>query len=79
LDGITLWVVVLTVAAALATAYSGLIAYRNWQRMGGPEDQRLEDSARLMAFAGMWLNGLFTMLILLTGLPVLFLVLCDWI
>jgi hypothetical protein len=32
-----------------------------------------------MAFVGLWLSGLFTVTILLTGLPALFLVLCDWI
>jgi hypothetical protein len=79
LDGIAFWVVVLTLVAVLVTAYSGLVAYRNWQQLGGPEDRRFEDSATLMAFAGVWLNGMFAVLILLTGLPALFLVVCDWI
>jgi hypothetical protein len=32
-----------------------------------------------MAFVGLWLSAGFTVVILLTGLPAFFLVLCDWI
>jgi hypothetical protein len=79
LNGISFWTAILTVVAALIAAYGGFTAYRNWQRTRRDEDQRLEESASLMAFIGMWLSGLFTGIIILTGLPALFWPLCDWI
>jgi hypothetical protein len=78
LNGISVWVIVLTVIAALVTLYSGLVAWRNWRRIKQQETERLEGYAGLMSFSGVWLNGIFAGLILLTGLPALWLVVCDW-
>jgi hypothetical protein len=78
LNGISVWVLVLTVIAALVTLYSGWRAWRRWRESKEHEPERLEGYAGLMSFSGVWLNGIFTGLILLTGLPALWLVVCDW-
>lgn len=79
LEAISFWVVVLTVVAAAITGYGAFLAYRNWRRTRENEAQGLPSYPSFMAFTGLWLSGLFTVTILLTGLPALFLVLCDWI
>jgi hypothetical protein len=83
LDGIAVWVVALTIIACLATGFSAVIALRNWQRSrplaGRPSEQRNEETAPLLALAGLWLSVYFTVAILLTGLPAVFLTLCGWI
>jgi hypothetical protein len=83
LDGIAVWVVALTAIACLATGFSAIIALWNWRRgrppSGRPSEQRKEETAPLMALAGLWLSVYFTVAILLTGLPAVFLTLCDWI
>lgn len=79
LNGISFWVALLTLAAALATAYTAWAAYRTWQRLRGADKVRLEGTPALLALSGLWLSGGFTLLILLTGLPALVLTVCDWI
>jgi hypothetical protein len=68
------------VLGAAPTAASAVVAWRTRQRLNGRDDAgRLERSAPLMAFVGVWLNAFFTLLIVLSALPPLFLVACDWI
>lgn len=76
---ISFWVLIITVSAALITAVSALFAWRQWRRLFGAQLVRLELSQPLLTFLGVWLNLFFTLLIVLTGLPALFLVVCDWI
>lgn len=79
LEAIAFWVLLLTVVAAAIIGYGAWLAYGNWQQT----DKRSADDgasyAAFMAFVGLWLSGLFTLLTVATGLPALFLVLCDWI
>jgi hypothetical protein len=79
LDGIALWVLALTLIAALVTGYSTVTALRNWRRSRPADRRRNEENAPLMAQAGIWLGGYFTVAILLTGLPAIFLTICGWI
>jgi len=79
LEAISFWVLLLTVVAAALTGYGALLAYRDWRRMRDNEAQNLPSYPPFMAFVGLWLSASFTVVILLTGLPALFLVLCDWI
>lgn len=81
LEAISFWIVVLTLAAAAVTGYSAIMAYANWRHTrGDAEAARPERSyPPFMAFVGAWLSGLFTLFILMTGVPALFLTLCDWI
>ncbi len=81
LEAISFWITVLTVVAAAITGFSTVVAFRHWRRT------RMDDEAAnparsyppFMAFVGAWLSGLFTLFILLSGVPAFFLVLCDWI
>ena len=79
LEAIAFWVMVATVAAAALTGYGAWLAYGNWQQLRGQEPQAATSYRPFMAFIGLWLSVVFTIVILLTGLPALFLVLCDWI
>lgn len=79
LEAITFWVLFLTVVAAVLTGYATWIAYRNQQQTTGNNAQDHAGYASFMAFVGLWLSAIFTVLIVATGLPALFLVLCDWI
>jgi hypothetical protein len=74
-------VVGLTLIALLVTLYAGFLAYRNWQQVQEDEPDRAqqsrpEENSRFMALAGMLLSGLFSLLILLTGIPTFFLPPC---
>lgn len=83
LEAISFWVLLLTLVAAALTGYGTWLAHHIWRatrnpvEQGGGQEQRSYQP--FMAFIGLWLSGLFTVVILLTGLPALFLVLCDWI
>lgn len=79
LEAISFWVLLLTIVAAAITAYGALLAYRNWRRTRDNDEQTQPSYPPFMAFIGLWLSIGFTVVILLTGLPALFLVLCDWI
>ena len=79
LEAIAFWVVLLTLVAAAVTGYGTWLAYHNWRQTragAGPDRSSYQP---FMAFTGLWLSGLFTVTILLTGLPALFLVLFDLI
>lgn len=79
INGISFWVVLLTLVAAGFTGYSTFVAYREWRQIQPTSEGGHEGHASLMAQVGLWLSGFFTVVILLTGLPALFLVVCDWI
>ena len=71
------WIVlILTFVAVLASLYVGWSSYRAWHRiLESHGTDELEswgvESRRFMAFTGMFLSALFSLVILLTGLPAL--------
>lgn len=79
LEAIAFWVLLLTVVAAAIIGYGAWLAYGNWQQTTAQTPDDGASYAAFMAFVGLWLSGLFTLLTVATGLPALFLVLCDWI
>lgn len=81
LEAISFWIVVLTLAAAAITGYSTIMAFGNWRRTRGEDESPAPERSYppFMAFVGAWLSGLFTLFIVMTGVPALFLPLCDWI
>lgn len=79
LEAIAFWVLLLTGATAVVIGYGAWLAYGNWQQTQAQIADDGASYAAFMAFVGLWLSGLFTVLTLATGLPALFLVLCDWI
>jgi len=76
------WIVLaLTLIAVLAALYVGWASYGAWRRIREcQKPDELEawgvESRRFMAFTGMFLSALFSLVILLTGLPVLLLKPC---
>ena len=69
-------VLILTILAVLATVYVGWSAYRSWLRIReSKETDELAswgvESRRFMALSGILLSALFSLVILLSGLPVL--------
>lgn len=80
LDMISWTVVVLTVLAAAVTGYGLALSLRIWRHTHDFDDPADDAGyAPFMAFTGAWMSGLFTLVILVTGIPALVLVLCDWI
>lgn len=76
---VSVLIVILTLIAASVTAVATWFSFRRWQA-GRHVAAAEEDSYRkFLGFAGMGLNGYSTILILLTGLPTLSLVMCEWI
>lgn len=76
-------IVALTVIAAAATVYMGLLSYRIWRASGEEgelhgEEFRNKYHSRFMTFIGLILNALFAITIVLTGIPVLYLPLCHY-
>ena len=69
-------VLVLTLIAALAALYVGWSSLQSWRRLRGsqetnePDSWRIE-SKRFMALSGILLSTWFSLVILLSGLPVL--------
>lgn len=78
LNAMVVVVVVITLAAALLNGYLGWLTYRNWQRLNAEPDGTAGSYPDFMALVGTWLNLLFTVTILVTGLPALFLRPCAW-
>jgi hypothetical protein len=75
-------VLVLTFLAVLAALYVGWSAYQSWQRLRKMQEKNELDSwavesHRFMAFSGIVLSALFSLVILLTGIPALILEPCD--
>ena len=71
------WIVLaLTLIAVLAALYVGWSSYGAWRQIQeSQETNELEawgvESRRFMAFSGMFLSALFSLVILFTGLPAL--------
>lgn len=80
LDMISFTVIVLTVLAAAVTGYGLFLSLRIWRRTHGVDDPA-DDTGYVpfMAFTGAWMSGLFTVVTVVTGVPALYVVLCDWI
>ncbi|HXF63830.1 MAG TPA: hypothetical protein VNK95_19560 [Caldilineaceae bacterium] len=76
---ILLVTVVLTVISAAATLVFGIGAYRRWRRIRSQTARWPDDPGGFMSFTGTWLNGFYTVLILLTGIQTLFLEVCEWV
>jgi len=76
INGIAWVVVALTILAALLNGLAGVLAYRHWQQRKESEGGTRGSYAPFMALVGVSLNALFTVTILVTGLPALFLQPC---
>jgi hypothetical protein len=89
---ISVTVLVITLAAALCTLINGLSNYRRWRmRQRQPAGDRPaiseveyatanpETAVNFMVFGGLLLSVLFTVMILLTGLPIFTLETCRWV
>lgn len=85
-------ILIITLAAALCTLVNGLSNYRRWrqrQQRPAPRSRTIseveyatanpESSVLFMAFGGMLLSLLFTVMILCTGVPVVTLQACRWV
>jgi hypothetical protein len=70
---------VLTVLAAATTLTIGIRTFRRWRVLRRKHAQGQDSPAGFLSFTGAWLNGLFTVLILLTGLPAWLLEICEWV
>lgn len=82
LEAVSFWIIVLTLVAAAITAFSTVVAFRHWWRSRTDDMDAVppeQSYPPFMALIGAWMSGIFTLHILLTGIPALFLVLCDWI
>ena len=81
LEAISFWIIVLTVVAAAITGFSTVVALRHWWRTRMDDESPTAERSYppFMAFVGAWLSGIFTLFILLSGVPPFFLVICDWI
>ena len=72
-------VVLLTILAAFATISVGTLAYRRWRRYHTGPAAPDEDDPKFMLFEGTWLNGIFTVVIVATAVPMLLGSACEWI
>ncbi len=91
----SIFILIITLAVAFCTFVNGLSNYRRWReqqaehRLSGQQQQRQPNgeyatadpgtSLHFMAFGGLLLSVLFTMMILYTGLPILVLQVCQWV
>jgi hypothetical protein len=69
----------LTMIATAMALFGGYLSYRGWRHSRDDPERQQDAYSLVIASLGIWLNGFFALLILLTGLPTLLLVLCDWI
>ena len=81
LQAISWWIVVMALLAAGVTGFSTVKAFTMWKEFAAADEPAGFDEryVAFMSFVGAWVSGLFTVVILVTGTPALFLVLCDWI
>lgn len=75
---IRLGVLVFTAVAALITLAVGIPGFRRWRRRQHGHAGDKEDDVTFMLFVGIWLNGLFTVVILLSAVPMLLGSACDY-
>ncbi len=79
-NGYTLsrWIVIgLTVLSILLVSYAGIVAYRNWQQLRRGNGSEPAGRFRFMAYAGIVLNGIFLLSILISLIPTLLMPLCE--
>ena len=79
LDPIRLGIAVATVIAAAAIAAVGVYSYRRWRRLDTEPEDPEEDDPLFMMRVGTWLNGFFTVITILTAIPMLLGSACAWI
>lgn len=82
ISSIVIGVIASTVVAAPITLLVGMMSYRRWRRFAQAEDRVKgpeEGYPQFMSFVGLWLNGMFTVLILLTAVPMLLGSFCEWL
>lgn len=77
LSGVSFVVLLLTLAAILATACAGWLAHRNEPRTQDGEPGQAEERSAFMAHTGVLLCGLFGVLVLLGGISALVLRPCG--
>jgi len=75
-------ILIFTLVVTLAACYVGWSAHVNWQRLkrSRPKDEMASweiEARRFMAFSGIALSALFSLIILLSGLPALALETCT--
>lgn len=73
-------ILVATFGFAIVAASAGMVAYRGWRRLPSPAGSDGEPGAsrgRFLLVTGMLLAGLFVVLIVLAGLPPLFVPACG--
>jgi hypothetical protein len=77
-SAVALGVLFLTLVAALITLGMAILSFIRWRgfRLGSEQDRGYP---RFMTFVGTWLNGLFTVVILMTSVPMFFGGFCRWI
>ncbi|MEZ4728487.1 MAG: hypothetical protein R3E79_15240 [Caldilineaceae bacterium] len=79
LNGIRLWSGIFTLVLAAVALLAVVAAYGHWRRRHHQETNELETvlgARRFMAISGMWFSGLSLLMILLTGIPILWLYPC---
>jgi hypothetical protein len=76
---IYLGVLLLTAIAALLTIGAGIVAFRQWRELHEGAGDPDEDDPKFMLFVGTWLNGLFSVVILASAIPMLLGSACAWI
>lgn len=81
LNWLTATIIVLTLLSLGLVVYAAIYGYRHWDRLneaqlGASEHDLILSTREFLAVAGIFLNILFGVLILITGIPPLFLSTC---
>lgn len=81
LNWVTITISVMTLISLGLVIYAAIYGYRNWDRLneaqlGASEHDLILSTKEFLAVAGIFLNVLFAVLILITGIPPLFLATC---
>ena len=79
LSGARFILIALTLVSVGVVAYAGWLSWRGWQRLRGETTREGDPPGgrfSFMAFLGLLLSGLFTVTIVVTGVPALVLDLC---
>ena len=81
LNWVTITISVMTLISMGLVIYAAIYGYRRWDRLnetqlGASEHELILSTKEFLAVAGIFLNILFAVLILITGIPPLFLSTC---
>lgn len=85
MNGVSLVVLALTLVTLVALLASTALAWRAWRRRRDQADADHSEydnsvgTEAAMAFVGLLLNTFFVVVTLMTGIPSLVLVACDWV